>query len=243
MADKIEPFLFKKIDFTDKAMMDRLYQLRFQVYGEECGFINQADYPDGRESDEYDSQSVHFAAMDTSGEMIGTVRLIMPGPRVLPIQKHCPDLKIGNAALPQIQFAEISRLIISRRLRRRRDDGQFYESQVSDYIFSDDDGQQYMRRAKPMAFGLYRELYRESKRIGITHWYTLMEKSLWLLLRIHGFSFSPIGPEVDVYGPVRPYIGKIEQMEEEVAKKFPQFFTYFSSDAELTQDQNRPFNF
>jgi N-acyl amino acid synthase of PEP-CTERM/exosortase system len=227
MAEKLEPFIFTRVDFSNDLMMHRLYRLRYQVYCEECNFIRPEDYPDKIEKDEYDKQSVHFAAMDKDGELIGTVRLILPGPLLLPIQRHCPGAAINEKAVPQIKGAEISRLIISKRLRRRKDDGLFYEPQVSDQKVTDLEGNQFLRRAKPMAFGLYRELYRESKRLGVTHWYTLMERSLWMLLRIHGFTFTSIGEEVDVYGAVRPYIGKIAQMEEEVAKKFPDFFKYF----------------
>jgi hypothetical protein len=54
-------------------------------------------------------------------------------------------------------------------------------------------------------------------------------------LRIHGFIFEAIGDEVDVYGPVRPYLGKIEIMEQEVAKRFPKFFNYFTQDQEIQQ--------
>lgn len=234
MTEELEPFTFAQIDFNDKPMMDRLYRLRYQVYCEECHFIKPQDYPNGKESDEFDPQSRHFAAFDSTGEVIGTVRLILPHPRPLPIQHHCPDLKIGDASkIQKLQFGEISRLIISKCLRRRQNDGMFYEPQVADQHTISLTGHQFLRRAKPMAFGLYRELYKESKRLWITHWYTLMEKSLWLLLRIHGFSFTCIGKEVDVYGSVRPYLGKISQIEEEVEKKFPKFFQFFSSDVDL----------
>ncbi len=232
MSEQLEPFTFKHVDFQDTPMMERLYRLRYQVYCEECNFIKAEDYPNGLECDEYDEQSRHFVAMDSSGDVIGTVRLILPQPRPLPIQIHCPDIKIGEG-VPQLNFAEISRLIISKRLRRRKDDGLFYGPQVTDQKVVNLSGTQFLRRAKPMAFGLYRELYKESKRLWITHWYTLMEKSLWLLLRIHGFSFSAIGTEVDVYGPVRPYLGKVSLIEEEVEKKFPKFFQFFSSDVDL----------
>lgn len=78
-----------------------------------------------------------------------------------------------------------------------------------------------------MAFGLYRAMYQESKRLGVNHWFALMEKSLWLLLKIHGFVFRPIGPEVEFYGMVLPYIADIAELEKSVYTKFPQFYAYF----------------
>lgn len=229
----MENFTYKKVDLNDTELMQKIYRLRYQVYAHECGFIRPEDYPNGMESDEYDPQSVHFAAINEDGDIIGTMRIILSGKYPLPIQKYCPQIKIDVNALPgTLQFAEISRLIISKRLRRRQNDGMYYEPQVEDTKVVAINNAEYMRRAKPMAFGLYREVYQESKRRNITHWYTLMEKSLWLLLSIHGFRFVAIGDEVDVYGAVRPYLGKVDQIEEEVSKKFPKFFDYFTENLE-----------
>lgn len=235
-----EYFTFVKVERTDKVMMEQIFRLRYQVYCLECNFLKQEDYPDGIETDEYDDQSVHFAAINEDNDIIGTMRLILPGRNIFPVEHHCPNIVIDKTGLPQVSYAEISRLVISKRLRRRKNDQLYYEPQVEDVKVSTAENVQFIRRAKPMAFGLYREAYMESKRLGITHWYSLMEKSLWLLLRIHGFVFEPIGEEVDVYGPVRPYIGKIAQIEQEVYKKFPKFFDYFTKnlDADLMRQIN-----
>jgi N-acyl amino acid synthase of PEP-CTERM/exosortase system len=153
--------------------------------------------------------------------------MILPGKLPLPIQLKCHDVKIDHLTLPQLTFAEVSRLVISKKLRRRKDDAMYYEPQLDDQTGKDASGQEFLRRARPMAFGIYRELYHESKRLGVTHWYSIMEKSLWLLLRLHGFAFEKIGQEIDFYGPVSPYIGKIAQIEKEVEQKFPRFYEYF----------------
>jgi len=225
-----QPFTFRKVDPRDLELMTDIFRLRFEVYGEECGFIRKEDYPNGLESDEYDTQAIHFAALNNFGEVVGTLRLILPGQRVLPIEKYCPSIRVDNKFLPQLSFAEISRLVISKRIRRRKGDDLFYAPQIEDERVANSAGEVFLRRSKPMAFGLYRELYRESKRIGVTHWYSLMEKSLWLLLRIHGFTFECVGDEVDVFGPVKPYLGKVSVIEQEVAKKFPKFFEYFTEE-------------
>jgi N-acyl amino acid synthase of PEP-CTERM/exosortase system len=222
----MEDFQFKKVEIHDQEMMDQIFRLRFQVYARECGFIKEADYPGQKESDEYDKeQSVHFAALDSAGAVIGTMRLLLPGALPLPIERHCPSLKITPD--PVNGHAEVSRLVISKQLRRRRDDGLYYEPQVEDKTVTGEHAE-FLRRAKPMAFGLYREMYQESKRRGLVYWYALMEKSLWLLLRIHGFRFDCIGEEVDVYGAVCPYLGKLPVIEQEVLRKFPKFFDFFN---------------
>lgn len=221
-----EKFKFLKVDFTDEAMMDKIYALRFDVYCRECGFIRAEDYPDGRERDEYDAQSIHFAAFNGDGDAVGTMRLIMPGEHPLPILEHCTQLDVPRERLEVPEAVEISRLVISKRLRRRHDDHMYYGAKTEDeYVV--ENNEQFLRRAKPMAFGLYREIYTESKRRGITEWYSLMERPLWFLLRIHGFLFDPIGAEVDVYGPVRPYVGRIDKIEQEVHTRFKKFYNYF----------------
>ena len=223
--------------------MEAVYRLRLQVYGRECGFIDPADYPDGMESDEYEDQSAHFAITSENGDVIGAMRLILPGELPLPIETHCPDVKLTEKTGPQTKVAEISRLVISKRIRRRRNDGLYYEPQVQDQQGVDAEGKAYRRRSRPMAFGLYREMYLESKRLGVTHWCTLMEKGLWMLLRVHGFVFEPVGDEVDVYGPVRPYIARIADIESEVAEKFPQFYQWFTADYSQAESLNQPFPF
>ncbi len=225
----MQDFIFKKAELYDKDLMNKIYKLRFQVYCKECGFIKEEDYPEQMESDEYDmKQAIHFVALNQEKELVGTLRIILPGELPLPIEKHCPDVKINKEATNAGKAMEISRLVISKHLRRRKDDGRYYGPHVQDKKGIDSEGNQFIRRVRPMAFGLYREVYRECKRRGITHWYALMEKALWVLLRIHGFNFECIGNEVDVYGPVRPYLGKTEVFEREVKERFPEFFNYFT---------------
>ncbi len=240
----MENFSFLKVDLSESELMEKIYRLRFEVYCRECGFINEEDYPNGLEMDEYDKQAVHFAAFNTDEEIVGTLRLILPGKMNFPIEKHCPQIKIDKNLIPgSITFAEISRLVISKKLRRRKNDFLYYEPQIEDQKVSSDDKNDYLRRNKPMAFGLYREMYQESKRQGITHWYSLMETGLWLLLKTHGFHFECIGEEVDVYGPVKPYRGWVSQIEKEVSQKFPKFFEYFSHELGKVPVKEKRFKF
>lgn len=238
-----EEILFQRVALSDTKLMQNIYRLRLQVYGHECGFINPADYPDGMERDDYEDQAVHFAITSQNGDMIGAMRLILPGKRPLPIEEHCPDVNLASALGPDSCCAEISRLVISKRIRRRRNDGLYYEPQVQDQQGIDAEGKAFRRRSRPMAFGLYREMYLESKRLGITHWCSLMEKSLWMLLRVHGFFFEPVGEEVDLFGPVRPYVSNIAAVEKEVADRFPQFYQWFTSDVSQEETLNQPFPF
>lgn len=238
-----ELITFCKVDLSETKVMEAIYRLRLQVYGHECGFIDPADYPDGMERDEYDAQSQHFAIIGEQDHLIGAMRLILPGERPLPIERYCPNVKLSDDAAPDKNTAEISRLVISKRIRRRRNDGLYYEPQVQDQMVVDQEGKAIRRRSRPMAFGLYREMYQQSKQLGITRWCSLMEKSLWMLLKVHGFVFTPVGEEVDVYGPVRPYVAQIADMEKEVSEKFPTFYQWFTVSNPEAEPINQPFPF
>ena len=221
-----ERFSFTKI--TAPEQLQEAYRLRFQVYGRECDFIKESDYPEGLETDEYDRYSVHFAGFDAQGRMVGAVRLVLPSSPQFPIEEHCPRLDFDRDLISRQNCAEVSRLTISKLYRRRAQDGLYYEPQVEDQI-AGGRGTSFMRRVRPMAFGLYRAMYQESKRKGIRYWFALMEKGLWKLLHLHGLVFHPIGPEVNFLGLVKPYIGDLRDLEKNVFSKFPQFFEYFTA--------------
>ena len=230
----LEPFSFQKVNPNDKSLMEQIFRLRFQVYCHECGFIKKEDYPDGIETDAWDAQSVHFAALSARGDLMGTLRMILPGKLPLPIQTRCPDV-FKKIDVSQNDYTEISRLVISKNVRRRQGDELYYAPEIEDKSVVMGEGI-FFRRAKPMAFGIYRELYRESKRRGITRWFTIMEKSLYFLLRIHGFKFECIGPEIDFYGPVSPYVGRMDTIEQEVREKFEKFYQYFTENYKAEQE-------
>jgi len=217
-------FTFKIID--SQELLEEVFQLRYQVYCKECNFIKEEDYPQRRESDKYDPYSLHFVAEDSEG-IIGTARLVLNSELGFPLEEHCGgNLFIKRDSLPREKIAEVSRLVISKAYRRRKADGLYY---TPDYNESPkiSDAQILVTRIRPMAFGIYREMYQESKRRGIAYWYAVMEKSLYLLLRMHGFIFEPIGEEIDYYGPVRPYLGTIKEIEKTVSEKSPKLLQYF----------------
>jgi hypothetical protein len=66
---------------------------------------------------------------------------------------------------------------------------------------------------------MFRLIYQESKRRGITHWVVAMEPGLNLMLRRMGFHFTAIGPETDYYGPVRPYLAEIAALESHTGRQ------------------------
>ncbi len=193
--------------------MEQIYRLRFQVYGHEFGFIDVNDYPDGLEKDEYDQQSSHIAAINKEGEVVGSIRVILPGKQCSPMIKQCQHLSINPKVIKNGNSVELSRLVISRKLRHKKV-GQLDDSpQGQVHARKNPMTIGFLRYAEPIAYGLCREILRESQSLGITYWFALMEKCLWQLFRMYGFKFDCIGEEVDVFGPVFPYMAEVTQIE------------------------------
>ena len=190
-----EPLIFKKIDTPE--LLAQAHKLRFQVYCKECNFIDATEHPDGYESDKYDASAIHFAALDTADRLVGAVRLILPSCDKLPIEEKVPAFSFKNLGIDRSECAEISRLSISKTNRNQA------ELQPTHFIM----------QVSSIALGLCYEMHNECRRVGINYCVALMEKSLWMLLRIHGFVFNPIGPEIDFFGKVVPYLIDVRDLE------------------------------
>ena len=224
-------FTFNRIKSED--LLKEIYKIRYEVYCEECGFLPPSDYPDGMEIDSYDKHSIHFAAF-ADGNIIGTSRLVKNSTLGYPLNEHCIGLSIDESKLPKEGLVEVSRLALRKSFRRRREDGIYA---VESYLTKQQGGvlaekpedrteQEQKRKSPAVILGLYKAMYQESKRIGYTHWYAAMEKKLWYALKLFNFTFQEIGPMVDYYGPVTPYLGVLDDLEKEVSDNSPELWMY-----------------
>jgi N-acyl amino acid synthase of PEP-CTERM/exosortase system len=183
----------------DPELLAQTYRLRYQVYCIERPFLRAADYPDGLETDQFDRYSKHLGTFDHEGRLVGTARLVFPSILGLPLFHHCSVFS-GETELHAAgnRVAEVSRLSVSRRGRRREMRGQERRRWPrADNLYA---------RADAVGFSLYRELYQASKRAGLTHWLVATEASLQRTVADYGFPFRSIGPEIDYFGPVSPYL-------------------------------------
>jgi len=69
--------------------------------------------------------------------------------------------------------------------------------------------------------------------LGLTHWYAVMAKGLYLLLKKMGILFVPIGPEINYHGLRSPYLGSIEDIEKEASKTNPELLKEFRDELAL----------
>lgn len=221
-SDVLVPYFnFRKVLKGDMEsyVLKEIYRLRYDVYCLERHYLEASDFEEELEMDEYDDCSIHFAAYTLSNDIVGTVRLVQPAPgQVYPFETHC-------AAFPEFTYparenaAEISRLVVKKTHRRRRGDSMegisadFMEKGSTKSIQPRPTVRRDKRGNSPLLLlGMYRELYRYSRQNGIRYWYAAMERSLARSLEKMGFKFVPIGPQVDYYGPVTPFVADLDEL-------------------------------
>lgn len=194
-----------------------IYSLRYQVYINEWEFEAPDDHPVGLEYDNYDLYSVHFYAMcKNKSKIIGTVRTILNSHLGFPIERHF-ELTEKPENLDRHNVGEISRLAISKEFRRRAIDDALFEARsfvpntLPRYM---DHGSDIRRHCEhELVRGLYFLLYRDSKQRGLTHWYAVMTKGLYIILKRWGIPFHQVGATKDYHGPRAPYLVSIETVE------------------------------
>lgn len=218
-------FHFEQVDAS--SALNESYALRHQVYCTERGFLPASAYPSGLEIDEYDQCSSHFAGFHKAGGMAGTVRLIETPFEQLPLSKKCiVDKDSLPSGIRKDNIGEISRLAVSKTFRRRIVDGILPDIKDSAGIESSAPAQR-RRNCPELVLGIYKILYHHSRQKGIDYWFAAMESSLAKLLNRFHFEFRPIGPEIDYYGPVRPYIAVLSELERNVHAQSPELFWSF----------------
>jgi len=222
-------FSFALISPDSNELMREIFSIRYQVYCKERGFIKKDDFPSGAESDKYDAHSLHFGAR-YDNEIVGTSRLVLNNPYGFPIEEQARGkLRIDLSFVDRNKIAEISRVAISKVYKHKLSKDlrrKYYNRQARNEL------KDHLKPVRPLAFGLYRNMYQESKRRGIVYWLALMKTSLWTLLRSHNLVFHQIGDSVDFYGKVEPYICNLEELEVILYQRSPKLLDFFTDGLE-----------
>lgn len=216
---------FKFVVATTPLLLEGVYRLRYQVYVDEFGYEHAGDHPNGKETDEWDPFSIHMAALNPEGDVIGTIRLILNSVAGLPtLNAVAPFYQDRN---PQSRhIGEVSRLAVARSFRRRVEDGFQGVKELalpqSSYTFHHaEEGEfpsQERRKRFAVVLGLFKIMYHVSKRLDLKDWYMVAEKRLWYLLKRYHILFNAIGPEMDYHGKRVPYLGHIRDIESHMIK-------------------------
>ena len=221
-------FRFGQVD--DKDVLKDTFKMRYEVYVQEFGFEKKEDHPNGFEMDDFENESIHFACLNESDSVVGTIRLVLSSPKGFPIEHAVETTFIGEKPHPS-KIAEISRLTVSKDLRRRKEDGFFgvesYITKKEGGVLPDDGtipDEMQGRKNPIIVLGLYQVMYHESLRRGITHWYMITEEKLFYALKKYGFLFHKIGKPVEYHGQRTPYLANVEELLKNLKKESPDMY-------------------
>ena len=220
--EQASPFEFqaRSID-GDPVLMARHYRLRYQVYCLEREFLHAGDYPDERERDEFDGDSVHVGAVDPLGELAGTARVIKPNRRGLPMFRYCtlfPHVRTFED--PGHVAVEVSRVSISRHYASRGDGAPAGVESTDAAGAAARAFQRRRRRTEPF-LTLMKAVVQGAKLANATHLIGATDAALHRWLVHYGFPYRVSGPGVDYYGLVAPCIMSLIELDQVIlAGKF-----------------------
>ncbi len=200
----------------DETLRDEVYRIRHEVYCEELGF--EPVRPDRRESDEYDAQSLHCLLRTSSAphEPVGCTRLVLARPgdpqELLPFERTCArSLKrsiVDPARLPRDRIAEVSRLAVRSRFRRRRAD-QVDRTPIHDEDFG---GSIVHPRFPYIPIGLYLGAIALAARSGVETLFVLTEPRLASHFAKLGVAVTQIGDPVEHRGTRIPSMMDVQSI-------------------------------
>jgi N-acyl amino acid synthase of PEP-CTERM/exosortase system len=212
MCDLINAFekYFEVVIANTPELRREAFKLRYDVVCYELPDCEPGDFPDGLETDEYDSRAIHSLLYHRpTGALAGTVRLILPDTtnihKLFPLERcareaidpHLVDL----SKLPRTTTAEISRMILARQFRSRGRE-RFNVHGVDGNAVNLDGRRQFPHPV----LGLIVALMQMSAQHNITHWYAIMEPVLNRMLRQFSLELTPIGSLVNYHGLRQPHL-------------------------------------
>src|SRR5689334_2829882 len=196
------------------ALLDRVYELRYQVYCVENPFEDPAENPGGREIDAEDDRAAHVLLIHReSGEAAGTARVILPDRRrALPIQSV---LDAGGrrlfAHLPTHTVGEVSRFAVPKAFRRRRGEARYADIGINEPTAAPE------QRVMPfITFGLFRGIVGVCLESGLSHMTAVMEAPLIRLLKRFGLDFHALGGLVEYHGLRQPCVARVFDLIDQV---------------------------
>ena len=190
-------------------LLEKVYQLRHQVYCEELGYEQQR--ASQLEHDEYDKRSIHCLLFHRSSQTyVGCVRLILADsqkPEVpFPFERACGESLEwdfdSSAATSRRKYGEISRLAIAANFRRRRGEASVADGGSDSF---DARAEEERRLFPSVALGLYFAITAMGLNQGLEGVFAMMEPRLARQLRRFGIHFQQVGAEVQHRGIRAPF--------------------------------------
>lgn len=205
---------FEIIPALSETLKDEVYRVRHQVYCEDLEF--EPIRSDGREIDEHDPYSLHLLMRSVkTGEFVGCTRIVRPRPedlhKPLPFEMTCADTFdrsiVDLATLPRHNIAEVSRLAVTARYRRRKG-----EANRAIGISREDFGTAEQPRFPFIPIGLYLGTTELARLNGIKTLFILTEQRLINHFSKLGVKLHIIGGSVEHRGTRVPAVMNVNEI-------------------------------
>ena len=205
---------FQALPALDEELRKSVFRIRHAVYCEELGY--EPIRPDGLEHDEFDARAAHCLLRSvTTGEHVGCVRLILARPddpqALLPMERLCAQTIdrtiVDPTRLDRSKIAEVSRLAVISRYRRRRD-----EQKVAVGIDDNDFGTPDRPRFPYIAAGLYLGMLAQARHHGVETLFMLSERRLARQLGRLGVNVQTIGTPIQHRGLRYPSMMSVQEV-------------------------------
>jgi N-acyl amino acid synthase of PEP-CTERM/exosortase system len=222
---------FRVLPAVDDDLRHAVFRIRHSVYCDELGY--EAPRADGLESDEFDARSVHCLLRNVrNDEDVGCVRIILAGSSpnsALPFEKVCGDSLdlgvMGAGRLDRSKIAEVSRLAVVSRYRRRKG-----EQKAPVGIDESDFGTPDRPRFPFITAGLYLGMIAQARHHGIDTLFMLTERRLAKQLSRLGVNLRTIGRAVEHRGTRYPSMMSVEEVVDGLSFFVRPLFTVIESE-------------
>jgi N-acyl amino acid synthase of PEP-CTERM/exosortase system len=225
---------FEIVPAFSEVLKDEAFRIRHQVYCEDLKF--EEIRLDGREFDEYDRYSIQLLVRSIqTNEFVGCTRLIYPkledSSLPLPIEKSCIDKLdksiIDITKLPRDKIAEVSRLAVLNKYRRRKSDT---HSDVS--VSNEDFGTEKQPRFPYIPVSLYLGATKLSHLHGIKYVLVLTEERLAKHFCKLGFDLQFIGNPIEHHGKRIPSMMSVDGTINKMCSLLRPLYQIISADIE-----------
>lgn len=190
-------------------LREQVHRIRYDVYCREFHYEREEDCPGGLERDEYDQYSLHTLILHKATHSeAGCMRLILPAATesdfLLPMERFCghslTDPVWHPGRLPRSRIAEVSRLAVHTRFRRRLGESES-PTGIAATSFSADE-----RRAFPLlSLALFYGGAALMVLTGRSDAFVMVEPRLARRLQMVGLPFVQVGDLIEYHGPRAAY--------------------------------------
>ena len=225
---------FKMMKVENPQEKELAYQLRHQVFHQDCGFHELGSLSANQlEKDEYDDLSTHTLFLQKqTNQAIGYIRLIhvaKDGNINLPAEKYYDrNFDFSASSLDKLgngNKCEISRMALTSSFRRRKSDLDLSDSPQLTAIA---EIRRYPINYLPIC--LIFAVMHSMRKVNADHALAFVEKRLALFLGHFGVQYDQIGEPINCYGRRSPFILHLEATQNHLKPEFRKLFDYIGSE-------------